>query len=127
MEAPAPTLYERLGGAPAIEAVVDELYRRILDDPVLASLFNRTNMRAHKGSVRTFVTAVTGGPVQYRGPDMATAHAGRAIDDRHFDLVAGYLVGVLEWAGADPVAADELVSSVAGLRADVVTVKPATV
>src|SRR6476469_284751 len=36
METSAPSLYERLGGAPAIEAVVDELYRGILGDTELA-------------------------------------------------------------------------------------------
>ena len=127
METPAPTLYERLGGAPAIEAVVDELYRRILDDPELVPFFTRVNLRSQKGRMLAFVAMVTGGPNEYRGRDMKTAHQRHAIENRHFDLVAGHLVGALEWAGADPVAADDLVSAVAGLRADVVTVKPATV
>jgi len=121
------TLYERLGGAPAIEAVVDELYRRILDDSELAPFFGRVNLRSQKGRMRAFVTMVTGGPNEYHGRDMKTAHQRHAIEHRHFDLVAGYLVGVLEWAGADPEAADELVSAVAGLRGDIVTVGHAAV
>lgn len=120
-------MYERLGGAPAIEAVVDELYRRILDDPELAPFFTRVNLRSQKGRMRAFVTMVTGGPNEYRGRDMKTAHQRHAIEDRHFDLVAGHLVDSLASVGADPAAADELVSAVAGLRDDVVTVKSATV
>ena len=127
METTGPTLYERLGGAPAIDAVVDELYSRILSDPDLAPFFNRVNLRSQKGRMRAFVTMVTGGPNEYHGRDMKTAHQRHAIEDRHFDLVAGYLVGTLEWAGADRDAADELVTMVAGLRGDIVTVKPATV
>ena len=127
MDTTVPTLYERLGGAPAIEAVVDELYRRILSDAELAPFFNRVNLRSQKGRMRAFVTMVAGGPNEYHGRDMKTAHQRHAIEDRHFDLVAGYLVGTLEWAGADRDAADELVTMVAGLRGDVVTVKPAAV
>src|SRR5437764_12798603 len=123
----SPTLYERLGGAPAIDAVVDELYRRILADPELVPFFGRVNMRSQTGRMRAFVTMVTGGPNEYHGRDMKTAHQRHAVEDRHFDLVAGHLVATLEVAGADPVAADELVTMVAGLRGDVVTVKPAVV
>jgi len=121
------TLYERLGGAPAIEAVVDELYRRILSDPELAPFFTRVNLRSQKGRMRAFVAMVTGGPNEYRGRDMKTAHQRHAIEDRHFDLVAGHLVDSLGHVGADPAAADELVTAVAGLRGDVVNVKPAVV
>jgi hemoglobin len=77
--------------------------------------------------MRAFVAMVTGGPDEYRGRDMRTAHRGHAIEDRHFDLVAGHLVATLEFVGADPQAAGELVSAVAGLRGDVVNVKTATV
>ena len=123
----SPSLYERLGGAPAIEAVVDELYRRILADSELAPFFTRVNLRSQSGRMRAFVTMVTGGPNEYRGRDMQTAHRRHAIEDHHFDLVAGHLVATLEFVGADRLAAEELVTMVAGLRSDVVTVKPATV
>ena len=122
-----PSLYERLGGAPAIEAVVDELYRRILADPELTPFFTRVNLRSQTSRMRAFVTMVTGGPNEYRGRDMKTAHRSHAVEDHHFDLVAGHLVATLEFVGADPAAADELVTMVAGLRGDVVNVKPAAV
>jgi hemoglobin len=123
METSAPSLYERLGGAPAIEAVVDELYRGILGDAELAPFFARVNLRSQKGRMCAFVAMVTGGPNEYRGRDMKTAHARHAIEDRHFDLVAGHLIDALETVGADPAAADELVSAVAGLRGDVVNTR----
>jgi hemoglobin len=127
METTAPTLYERLGGAPAIEAVVDELYRRILADPDLAPFFGRVNLRSQRGRMQAFVAMVTGGPAEYRGRDMKTAHRRHAITDRHFDLVAGHLVGALNAVGADVVAADELVTAVATLRGDIVNTHPAAV
>jgi truncated hemoglobin YjbI len=74
-----------------------------------------------------FVTMVTGGPAEYRGRDMKTAHRSHAVEDRHFDLVAGHLVAALEAVGADPEAANEFVAMVATLRGDVVNVETAPV
>ena len=127
METTATSLYERLGGAAAVEAVVDELYRRILADPDLAPFFGRVNLRSQKSRMGTFVTMVTGGPAEYRGRDMKTAHRRHAVEDRHFDLVAGHLVAALDGVGADPGAAEELVTMVASLRGDIVNVKTAAV
>ena len=127
METTVPNLYERLGGAPAIEAVVDELYRRILSDPELTPFFTRVNLRSQKSRMCAFVTMVTGGPNEYRGRDMKTAHRRHAIEGRHFDLVAGHLIAALESVGADHAAADELVGMVAGLRGDVVNVESVAV
>jgi len=120
MQTTSTSLYERLGGAPAVEAVVDELYRRIAGDPELAHFFDETDLRRHVMRVGVLITMVAGGPAQYRGRDMATAHQRLAIEDHHFDLVAGHLVATLESAGADPRAADELVAIVASLRGDIV-------
>jgi hemoglobin len=114
------SLYERLGGAPAIEAVVDGLLSRIAGDPELAPFFSDVDLRTHARSLRDLVAVVSGGPAQYRGPEMQRAHGRIAITDRHFDAVAGHLVAALEAAGADPAAADELVTIVAGLRGDIV-------
>jgi hemoglobin len=127
METTAPSLYERLGGAPAVEAVVDELYDRIAADPELAHFFDNTDLRRHVQRVGVLITMVTGGPAQYRGRDMATAHQRLAIEDHHFDLVAAHLIATLDFVGADPVAADELVTIVAGLRGDIVNVQTASV
>ena len=37
------TLYERLGGAEAIQAVVDGMYSKIFTDPDLSDFFRKTN------------------------------------------------------------------------------------
>ncbi len=41
------TLYERLGGAPAIQAVVDGMYMKIFNDPDLEDFFRKTD-KAHQ-------------------------------------------------------------------------------
>ena len=92
-----------------------------------APFFGRVNLRSQLGRMRAFVAMATGGPDEYRWRDMKTAHARHAITDHHFDLVAGHLVGALTEVGADAVAADELVTAVAGLRGDIVNTHPAAV
>jgi len=42
-ENPKQSLYERLGGVPAIAAVVDGMYVKIFNDPELSDFFKKTD------------------------------------------------------------------------------------
>jgi len=42
------TLYDRLGGADAINAVVDGMYVKIFNDPDLSDFFKKTNKERQK-------------------------------------------------------------------------------
>ena len=83
--APTPTLYEWMGGAPAIERLVAELYRRVPDDPLLAPVF--AHMSAdHVQHVAAFVGEVFGGPKLYSEqhgghPGMVRHHLGRSLTE----------------------------------------------
>src|SRR5689334_23490039 len=68
------TLYERLGGQPAIEAVANGLVDRILADNRVNKWFTHAaasteNTNAYKGKLATFLCASFGGPCKYTGPD----------------------------------------------------------
>ena len=76
---PQVTLFERLGGVPAIKAAVDAFYARVLADEALAPHFVGVNMRWLKGRQNAFFIQALGGPQVYRGRDMKTAHAHLAI------------------------------------------------
>ena len=41
-------LYERLGGEPAIQAVVDGMYAKIFTDPELSDFFKKTDKNNQK-------------------------------------------------------------------------------
>ena len=43
------SLYERLGGQPAIHAVVEGMYVKIFSDPELADFFRKTDKDHQKG------------------------------------------------------------------------------
>jgi hemoglobin len=67
-----------------------------------------------------FLSAATGGPQPYVGPDLAAAHAGRGIKDEHFDRVVEHLVATLTDAGVTSVVVDETVTALAPLRSSIV-------
>lgn len=96
------SIYEAIGGEPALVAVVDDFYERVLADPQLAGFFAGANMPKLKGRQVEFFAAALGGPDLYEGPTMRDAHAGRGISQADFDKVAFHLTGALAAAQVPP-------------------------
>ncbi len=115
-----PTLYEQLGGQAAIAAVVDEFYRRVLDDPQLAPFFAATDLARLRRHQAAFIGMALGGPSDYQGRAMRAAHQGRGIGDPHFDAVAGHLRAALATYAVPPAAIAQVLSTIETLRGDVV-------
>jgi hemoglobin len=117
---PPPTLYEWLGGAPALEKLFDTFYEHVRADPVLEPVFRHMDP-GHSRHVAAWVGEVFGGPAVYsatRGghSHMVGRHLGRGITEeqrkRWLDLLLATadevglpadpefrasLVGYLEW------------------------------
>ena len=81
------SIYDAIGGGPAVRAAVDDFYARVLADPQLAPFFTGVDLKHLKAHQRAFIAATIGGPEIYQGRDMAAAHAGLAITDSDFDAV----------------------------------------
>lgn len=79
------TLYERLGGEPAITSVVHKFYDYMLSDDIVAPFFANTDMTKQKQRQIQFITLVTGGPNVYEGVDMKKAHDKMKISMKEFD------------------------------------------
>ena len=95
------SLYDRLGGKPAIQAVAGGLVDRILLDKRVNAWFAHAaaspeNASAYKAKLAGFLCQNTGGPCQYTGHDMVTAHKGRSVTSHAFDSVVEDLVSVLD-------------------------------
>ncbi|MGE3957253.1 MAG: methyl-accepting chemotaxis protein [Vicinamibacterales bacterium] len=114
------TLFERIGGVPAIKAAVDGLYERILADAELAPFFAGVNLRWLKAQQNAFFIQAMGGPAVYKGKDMKTAHARLPIERRHFDRVAGHLVDALTALSVPASLIDEVIALAAGTAGDIV-------
>lgn len=119
---PDMTLYERLGGEPAFTVAVDDFYRRMLGDPRVARFFDDVDMEGQIAKQKAFLTYVTGGPAEYSGQDMRTAHADlvqRGLADEHVDVVIEHLGATLTSLGAAPEDVAEVAGLAESVRADV--------
>ena len=115
------TLYQAIGGRPALVAAVDRLYGRLLADPELAPLFPRGAGERHRRYVVTFLAEALGGPHPYRGPGVAETHRGLGITGAHFERTAAHLAATLDELGVPAGLAGQVVAAVAGLRPAIVT------
>lgn len=116
------SLFDQLGGADAVDAVVDTFYRHVLTDERISHFFDDTDMEGQIAKQKGFLTMAFGGPVQYSGMDMRAAHAPlreRGLNDAHFDAVVELLGASLKEHKVDA----ELIRRVATIaecaRADV--------
>lgn len=69
------SIFDDIGGPPAVTAAVDDLYRRVIADPALTPYFDGVDMKALKGHQRSFIAAAVGGPEPYLGRSMGESHA----------------------------------------------------
>src|SRR2546427_7120306 len=89
------SLYERLGGNPAITAVVDDFVGRVAADNRINGKFANANIPRLKMLLVEQICQASGGPCTYTGRDMKTAHAGMGINGSEFDALVGDLVTTL--------------------------------
>ncbi|MFI0351163.1 group 1 truncated hemoglobin [Actinomadura sp. 9N407] len=114
------SIYESIGGEPALTAVVDDLYERILSDDMLKAFFVGMNRNRLKGRQVEFFGQALGGPMAYRGRAMKPVHLGLGIEQRHFDRVAEHLVAALAAAGVPAETIAEIAALVLPLADDIV-------
>ena len=114
------TLYERLGGEPAVGAVVNEFYDRVLADERVADFFDDVDMAEQRSHQTKFLSAVTGGPMQYEGDEMGEAHEGLDISNEEFDIVAEHLDAALEDLDVDTDDREAVMEAVEGYREAIV-------
>lgn len=107
-------LYERLGGAPAVDAAVDIFYRKVLADDRINGFFDSVDMEKQAAKQKAFLTMVFGGPNSYSGKDMREGHrhlVARGLNDAHVDAVIELLGATLKELGVG----DEDIAEVAAL------------
>lgn len=117
-----PTLYERIGGAPAVKAAVDIFYGKVLADPRLAPFFAGVDMASQSAKQRAFLIMAFGGPNAYSGADMRRGHAhlvARGLDDTHFDAVVENLAATLGELGVGAAEIAEVAAIAESVRDDV--------
>jgi hemoglobin len=117
-----PTLYERLGGAPALDAAVDIFYRKVLADARINRFFEGVNMERQAAKQKAFLTMVTGGPKSYTDKTMREGHkhlVAAGLNDGHFDAVVENLGATLKELGVSDADIQDVAALANSVRDDV--------
>jgi len=119
------SLYDRLGGQPAIQAVASGLVDKILADNRVNKWFAHAasspeNTKLYKQKLSDFICQSTGGPCQYTGLDMATAHKGRGVTSEAFSAVAEDLSALLDQLKVPAKEKSEVMTLVGSLKPSIV-------
>lgn len=92
------SLYEDLGGAKALDAVVDAFYKKVLADERVKDFFDGTDMERQAKKQKAFLAFAFGGPNNYTGKKMSEGHAHlveRGLNDSHVDAIIEILGATL--------------------------------
>jgi hemoglobin len=116
------SLYNRIGGEAAVNAAVDVFYRKVLGDFRINRFFNNADMDKQIAKQRAFFTMAFGGPNNYTGKDMRTAHehlVKMGLNDSHFDAVMEHLGATLKELNVPADLITEAAGIAEGARKDV--------
>lgn len=114
------SLYDRLGGTPAITAVVDDFVTNVAADTRINGRFANANVPRLKMLLVDQVCEATGGPCKYQGGDMKSVHSGMRITNAEFNALAEDLAKSLDKFKVPPEEKGELLHLVGSLRPQIV-------
>jgi hemoglobin len=112
------SVYEQIGGEPAVDAAVERFYRKVLTDDRISRFFDDVDMERQSAKQKAFLTMVFGGPANYTGLDMRKGHIHlieRGMDDSHVDAVIELLGQTLAELGVK----QELIAQIAAVAESV--------
>jgi hemoglobin len=115
------SLYDRLGGKPAITAVVDDFVARVAADRRINHFFANTNVPPFKAKLVDQLCEASGGPCKYTGRDMKSAHAGMGVGEADFNALVEDLVTTLDKFKVPEKEKGELLSVLGPMKKDIVT------
>jgi hemoglobin len=110
------SLYDRLGGKPAITAVVDDFIGNVAGDANINKRFAGANIPRLKTMLVDQICAASGGPCTYTGKDMVSAHKGMNITDGEFGALVGDLVKSLDKFKVPEKEKGELLGALGGMK-----------
>ena len=116
------SLYDRLGGMDAINAVTESWVARVGGDDRANKKFVRTDIDRLKKEVVDQLCEATGGPCTYTGRSMRETHTGMKTTAGEFEVVMQHLGATLDELNVAKPEQDELVELLRPMRDDIVEV-----
>ena len=90
------TLFDRIGGASAVDEMVDAFYVRVLADHELRPFFDGVSIDRLRNMQKEFFAAALEGPMTASDQDLARAHHGLGISREHVTRFVRHLIAVLD-------------------------------
>jgi hemoglobin len=116
------SLFERLGGKGALTAVVEDFSARCAQDARINAKFARTDIPRLRSMLIDQVTEASGGPANYTGRDMKTAHTDMGVTTGEFNALVEDLVATLDKFGVGKTEQGEILDILGPLKAEIVEV-----
>jgi hemoglobin len=114
------TLYQRLGGQPAITAVVDDFVARLGKDERINARFANADLPRLRALLIEQICEAAGGPCKYTGRDMRTSHAGMGIAAEEFTALVEDLQATLNAFKVPAREQGELLAVLGPMKPDIV-------
>lgn len=108
--------FERIGGEPALRAIIDDFVDRVFDDVMIGFMFRRASRERLRAMEYQHAAAHLGGPVVYEGRDLREAHAPHRIMGGQFERRKKILADVLVSHHVDEDVARRWLAHVESLR-----------
>lgn len=116
----ARSLYDRLGGKPAITGVVNQFVANVANDKRINGRFATTDIPSLKRHLIDQVCSASGGPCTYTGRDMKTTHAGMRVSTADFNALVEDLVAALDTFKVPEPEKKELLGLLGPMKKDIV-------
>lgn len=114
------SIFERIGGQPAVDAAVDLFYQKVLADPLLLPMFEGVDMTSQNAKQNRFFTALfkaeASGIENYMRQSHVHLVENQGLSDNHFNAVVGHLNDTLVELGVPDELTGEIMGAAAGLK-----------
>ena len=114
------SLYDRLGGKGAIQAVVDDFIGNVADDARINKRFENANIPRLKTMLVDQICEASGGPCKYMGASMLDSHRGMKITEGEFTALVEDLVTSLDRFKVPAPEKNELLAALGGMKSQIV-------
>lgn len=115
------TLFADMGGQARIDRIVDISVDNYLADDRIKAIFDESNIDRLRAELKVQFCQVAGGPCQYKGHDMVSAHMGLDLTNAHFNALVEDLQDAMDKEGLPFTTQNRFLARLAPMQRQVVT------
>lgn len=114
------TLYNKLGGEQGVNNIVENLIQQIGQDEQIFHYFAEARVSRFRENLIEHFCAISDGPCQYTGDNMADIHTGMNINESDFNHLVDLLINAMDAEGIPHRVQNQLLARLAPLRENII-------